>query len=128
MTPKQTIEAIYGAFQRGDIPFILAQLDPNVFWRQPRSVPWGGDYKGPEQVGSFFTKLNEIVETTNFDVEDNIEAGNQVISYGYYGSKNRETGKTSNARFVFRWQFQDGKIHHYEAVLDSAPIVVATQP
>jgi len=125
MTPCETVKAIYAAFQRGDIPFILNQLAPDVFWRQPASVPWGGDYTGPAKAGSFFSKLDELVETTGFDVEENIEAPNQVVSYGYYTSRHRATGKTSRARFVFRWQFQNGKIASYEAVLDSAPIAAA---
>lgn len=127
MTPKETVETIYAAFQRGDIPTIIGQLAPDVFWRQPASVPWGGDSNGPVQVGAFFAKLNDVVETTGFDVEDNIEAPNQIVSFGYYTSRNRATGKTSRARFVFRWQFQNGKVTRFEAVLDSAPIVAAAQ-
>jgi ketosteroid isomerase-like protein len=69
--------------------------------------------------------LNDLVETTGFDVEDNIEAPDQVISYGYYTSRNRQTGNVARARFVFRWEFQNGKVVRYEAVLDSAPIVSA---
>ena len=81
MTHRETIEAIYAAFERGDIPFILDQLAPDVFWRQPASVRWGGgDSNGPDEVGGFFTKLNQVVETAGFDVEDNIEAPNQVVS------------------------------------------------
>jgi ketosteroid isomerase-like protein len=127
VTPKETVEAIYAAFQRGDIPFILDQLAPDVFWRQPASVPWGGDYHGPEQVGAFFTKLDDIGETTGLDIEDNIEAPDEVISYGHYGSRNRLTGKSSRARSIFRWQFQNGKVARFEAVLDSAPIVAAAK-
>jgi len=125
MTPKETVELIYAAFQRGEIQTILDQLAPDVFWRQPASVPWGGDYVGPIEVGAFFTKLNEIVETTGFEVEDNIEARDEVVSYGYYASRNRATGKSSRARFVFRWKFQNGQVSRYEAVLDSAPIMMA---
>ena len=127
MTPTETVQSMYAAFQRGDIPAILSQLAPDVFWRQPASVPWGGDSNGPAEVGAFFTKLNDVVETTGFDIEDDIEAGNQVVSYGYYTSRNRATGKTSRARCVFRWQFQNGKAARFEAVLDSAPIVAAAQ-
>jgi ketosteroid isomerase-like protein len=127
LTPKDTVEAIYAAFKRGDIPSILATLAPRVFWRQPASVPWGGDYHGPEQVGAFFAKLDQIVETTGFDIEDNIESENQVVTFGYYASRNRTTGKQSRARFVFRWQFENGKVFRFEAVLDTAPIVAAAQ-
>ena len=127
MTLKSTVEAMYAAFQRGDIPFILNQLAPNVFWRQPASVPWGGDSNGPAEVGAFFAKLNELAETTGFEVEESIEAPNQVISFGYYSSRMRSTGKSSRARFVFRWQFTGGKVSRYEAILDSAPVVDAAR-
>jgi len=124
-TPKETVELIYAAFRRGEIQTILDQLAKDVFWRQPASVPWGGDYTGTAEVGAFFAKLNEIVETTSFEVEDNLEVRDGIVSYGYYASRNRATGKASRARFVFRWRFQNGKVFHYEAVLDSAPIATA---
>jgi hypothetical protein len=127
MTPVQTVESIYEAFGRGDIPFILGQLDPNVVWRQP-GVPWGGDYRGPAGAAEFFTKLNAAVETTGFEVEENVDAGEQVVSFGYYSSRNRTTGKSSRARFVFRWALTDGKISLYDSVVDSAAVVAATQP
>ena len=125
MTHIETIESIYAAFQRGDIPHIVAQMAPDVFWRQPESLPWGGDWHGPEGVNAFFAKVNEVGETTGFEVDESFEADGQVISYGYYSSRNRATGKPSRARFVFRWQFEGGKVKRYEAVLDSAPIVAA---
>ena len=102
MTLKSTVEAMYAAFQRGDIPFILDQLAPNVFWRQPASVPWGGDSNGPAEVGAFFARLNELAEATGLEVEENIEAPNQVISFGYYSSRMRSTGKTSPATRPWR--------------------------
>ena len=126
MTSIETVESIYAAFGRGDIPYIMSLMAPDVFWRQP-SVPWGGDYQGPEGVRAFFTRLNDIAETTGFEVEENIEATGQVITYGFYASRNRATGKSSRARFVFRWQFDQGKVKRYEAVLDSAPILEAAR-
>lgn len=128
MTPLQTVQAIYAAFQRGDTPFIVDQVAADAFWRQPADVPWGGDYHGSEGVAAFFAKLDAVVETTGFEVEDNIEAGDQVVTYGYYSSRDRGTGKSSRVRFVFRWQFKDGKVARYEAVLDTAPVVAAATP
>ena len=127
MTSLETVESIYAAFGRGDISYIVSLMAPDVFWRQT-NVPWGGDYHGPEGVVAFFTKLNDTAETTGFEVEENIEAPGQVFTYGYYSSRTRATGKSSRARFVFRWQFEQGKVKRYEAVLDSAPIVEASRP
>jgi hypothetical protein len=78
-------------------------------------------------VGAFFSKLNDVVETTALEVEDNIPVDDGVISYGYYSSRNRATRKSSRARFVFRWQFQNGRVSRYEAVVDSAPVVAAQE-
>jgi ketosteroid isomerase-like protein len=95
LTPKETVETMYAAFGRGDIPSILTHLAPDVFWRQPATVLWGGDSNGPAEVGAFFAKLNDIVETTGLEIEENIQAADQVLSYGYYGSRHRATGKAS---------------------------------
>jgi len=127
MNEQAVVELIYAAFQRGEIQTILDQLAQDVFWRQPASVPWGGDYVGPAEVGAFFAKLNEIVETTGFEVEDNLAVRDGIVTYGYYASRNRATGKTSRVRFVFRWQFKNAKVFRYEALLDSAPIVAAAR-
>src|SRR5262245_974494 len=66
MTPIQTIESLYAAFTRGDIPFILAQVAPGATWRQSKTLPWGGDYTGPEGAAEFFSKLAAEMETTDF--------------------------------------------------------------
>src|SRR6185295_3614882 len=64
MSPKQTIETIFAAFGRGDIPGILAHVAPDCMWRQPKSLPWGGNHRGPEGAQTFFARLNEACETT----------------------------------------------------------------
>ena len=125
MTPQETVEQIYVAFGRGDIPFIISQVATSCEWRQSASAPWGGDYRGPEGVATFFGKLNDLVETTGFEVDNNIASGPDVVSFGYYSSRNRATGKSSRARFVFHWHFDQGKVARYEAVLETAPIVAA---
>ncbi len=127
MTHLQIIESIYDAFRRGDVPYIVSHLAPDVFWRQPATVPWGGDYIGAAEAGRFFARLNELVETTGFEIEENIDANDQVITFGFYSSRDRATGKESRARFVFRWQFVNGKVSRYEALLDSAPIAAAAR-
>ena len=51
------VQDVYGAFGRGDIPAILGMLDEGVAWTSPRTLPQGGTYKGPGEVGSFFEKV-----------------------------------------------------------------------
>ena len=127
MTPLQTVESIYDAFRRGDIPYILSQLAPDVRWSQPASTPWGGDYGSAAEVARFFSRIDESVETTGFEIDENIETKDQVFSYGFYSSRNRATGRESRVRFAFRWRISGGKVALYEGVLDSAPIAQAAR-
>lgn len=57
MTPRQIVESIYDAFNRGDIPHILNQVSPAAKWRQSPMLPWGGEYTGPDGAAEFFTRL-----------------------------------------------------------------------
>ena len=47
----------YAAFGRGDITSVIAMLDENVSWTSPRTLPHGGEFSGPGQVGKFFEGL-----------------------------------------------------------------------
>jgi ketosteroid isomerase-like protein len=125
MTPKQTVEAVFAAFGRGDIPFILGRIAPDAVWRQPATVPYGGDYRGPEGAGQFFSMLAETTETTMFEVDEIIEQGENVFSFGRHTGKGRATGRSATTRWAFRWKVRDGKVALYDGYVDSAAIAVA---
>ena len=125
MTPKQTIDSLYDAFGRGDIPFIVNHIAPGAGFHQPRSAPWGGDYSGPEGAAEFFKRLHDGAETTEFAVSESVEAGNQVFSFGTHSAIVRKTGKPVSVRWMFRWRVDGGQVTLYEAYYDAAPIVAA---
>ena len=125
MSALETVEAIYAAFGRGDAGFIIGLVAPGASWRHPATVPWGGNFIGPEGAGDFFTRLNTHFETTGFQIRENIVAGERVISLGRYEGNSRKTGKFAGGDFCFIWQIRDGKIAAYEAHLDSAAYVAA---
>jgi uncharacterized protein len=127
MTPKQTIDTLYDAFGRGDIPFIVDHFAPGASFHQPASVPWGGDYTGPEGAATFFQRLNEGVETTGFRVEESVEVGNQVFSIGVHDAIVRATRRPVSVRWMFHWRVEHGKVTSYEAFYDAAPVVAALQ-
>ena len=47
-----------------DVATVLTLLDDGVEWRQPDSLPWGGTYRGPQEVLAFFAKVNDYIERT----------------------------------------------------------------
>jgi uncharacterized protein len=120
MTPLETIESVYTAFERGDVESIVNRVAPGASWRQPETVPWGGKYVGPDGARNFFAKLNAAYETTMFWVGENIVAGERVISLGRYEGNSRKTGKHAGGNFCFVWTVHDGKVTDYEGYLDTA--------
>lgn len=125
MTAKQTIDTIFAAFGRGDIPGILSHVAPDCLWRQPKSLPWGGDHRGPEGVQTFFSRLNETTETVLWEVNEVFESGENVFAFGRHGGKSRKTGKTSISEWAFRFKVRNGKVVHYTGYPDTADILAA---
>ena len=124
-TASGLISSVYDAFRRGDIPAILNQVAPGAIWRQSPTLPWGGDYRGPEGAAEFFRKLDATMETVAFDVKENVAVGSDVFSFGIYSGKSRQTGRTGTAEWMFRWRVEGGRIVSYESYTDSAALLAA---
>lgn len=63
MTPVETVNHVYAAFGRGDVPAILACLAKDVDWEYgayPNPVPWLQPRRGRAQVPGFFEALAAV--------------------------------------------------------------------
>lgn len=112
----KTIEGVYAAFGRGDVPGIVAQLTDDIRWvsYMESVVPWSGDFSGKHLVPAFFTAIFQSVDVQAFTPQEWIVQGDTVVSLGEFGCRVRATGKTSRARWVFIWKLRHGKICSYE--------------
>lgn len=74
----ETVQAIYAAFGRGDIPAILAQLSDDIDWEYGAGaapVPWLQPLRGRAQVPQFFQALMQHLEITRFEVKHLLAGG-----------------------------------------------------
>jgi ketosteroid isomerase-like protein len=124
-TATDVIASVFEAFHRGDIPHIVGLVAPNAVWRQSNTLPWGGDYRGPEGAAEFFRKLDATLETVAFEARENVEHGDQVFSFGMYTGRGRATARTASAEWMFRWQVRDGRIVSYGSYIDTAALTAA---
>jgi ketosteroid isomerase-like protein len=118
-----TVASIYEAFGKGDIPFIISQLDKNVLWvamgEKPNAI--AGIYKGASSVQDFFNALAGNYNIENFQVHYVQDVNeNTVIARGYHEGSGIKTGKPMKTHWAMEWKFNDqGKLTEYRNFYDT---------
>jgi len=107
---KETVQEMYAAFERGDVPAILERLDPNIEWEydaSPTEVPWLQPRHGREGATEFFTSLGEL-EFHRFEPKTILEEGKVVVALVDVDATVRKTGtRVQELDEVHIWHFGD---------------------
>jgi len=119
----ETIARAHAAFARGDVDGILGQLEPNVEWRIPESLPYGGTYRAPAGVAAFYAALKQHWGRYELVLERLIDAGPTVISLGRFVGRGR--GGTFDSPFALVWELVDGRVVRMQQYTDTASLVAA---
>lgn len=132
MNEQQNVKLVqqaYESFGRGDIQGLLNSLSDQVEWRtpKPQGVPFGGDYRGRDQVGRFFSELNQHEEVTRFEPREFIAQGDRVVVCGSYACKARATGRTAESDWVHLFTVRNGKVVKFQEFFDTAAAMIAHQ-
>ncbi len=130
----ETIQAVYEAFGKGDIPAILGRLAPDVEWEQwegrntaqAAGVPWMAAGTGPGGAIAFFTAVGSLMEFKSFEVLNMLEGGNQVAVTVKLEVAINSTGKTFKEEEIHMWTFNDaGQISAMRHYSDTAKHIAA---
>lgn len=96
MSHIETIQTMYDAFGRGDVPAILARLSEDVEWEygvNSTDVPWLQPRRGRSGAAQFFQSLAAL-DFRNFEVTFIAGAGDTVVALCDVEAVVRDTGKT----------------------------------
>ena len=97
MSNIETVQSIYAAFGKGDLPTILATLSPDIAWEyQPTStdVPWLQPRRGPSEVAGFFEAVMKELDIRKFEPHTLCVGGNRVVALVNFEAVVRRTGRT----------------------------------
>jgi ketosteroid isomerase-like protein len=133
MSNRETVEAIYAAFGRGDIPFILDQLDDEVQWEswtdwmpQRAGVPWLEPRTGKAGVGDFF-RLAASWDIHAFEVRDIFGEGQQVAAECVMDATPPSCGHFRDEE-LHLWTFGNrGKVVRFRHYVDTAKHIEAAR-
>ena len=123
----QTVQEIYAAFGRGDIPSILSRLSEDVEWgvTGPAQTSYAGRRRGHEQVIQFFTVLSQTVEVQRFEPGEFIAQGDQVVVLGDERLLVKATGRTAENTWVMVFTLRDGRVTRFREYDDTAAVAAA---
>ena len=123
-----TVKGIYEAFGRGDIPAVLAALDPGVEWWEAENFIYadGNPYVGPEAVlEGVFMRLGGEWEGFAVTPQEILDAGETTIGHGYYSGTFKKTGERVRAQFAHFFTFRGGKVVKFQQYTDTAQFLRA---
>ena len=128
----QTVQAIYEAFGKGDIPTILSHLADDVKWEswennsaQKAGVPWLKPRKDKDGVLAFF-QIVGTMEFRDFRVLSLMEGGNQVAAELVLDARISDTGQILRDEEMHLWTFNEqGKVSRLRHYLDTHKHMIA---
>ena len=123
----QLVKKLYGAFQKGNIQFILDALAEDVDWELvgPVDVPYAGKRSGRAQVLEFFKVIDRTAEYEEFLPKEFIAQGNKVVVLGHERGRIKSTGRTFENDWMMLFILRGGKIVRHICYEDTGKMLTA---
>jgi hypothetical protein len=122
------VESFYAAMGRGDIPFVIGVIDPNIVWNEAEGFVYAdkSPYIGIDALMSgLFARLGGEWDGFSAVPGEIVDGGDTVVALGRYGGAYKATGVKVHAQFVHVFKFKDGKIAHFQQYTDTAQFQAA---
>lgn len=137
MSNVETVQQVYEAFGRGDIPAILELLAEDIRWEhhptgntaQDQDVPYMRFRSGREGAAGFFQDIDEDFEMHSYNPHSFLEGDGLVAAVTEYDLTVKATGKRVHDEQIHLWEFgPDGKVTAVRHFLDTEKAIKAHQP
>ncbi len=116
------IRGLYGAFGKGDMPTVLAIMDPGIEWREAENILYAdrNPYVGPQAiVDGVFMRLATEWDRFTVTPAEWLDAGDHVVVLGTYTGTYKATGKGVRAQFAHVWRLKGAKVVRFQQYTDT---------
>jgi len=124
----ERVQAIYGAFGRGDVSAVLGALDPEIVWSNagPADVDYFGTRRGREEVAEVFAILARDFDIHEFAPLQFFTADDHVAVLLSLRATINHTGRAVEQELVHVWTLgNDGLVTRMRDIQDSAGVAGA---
>jgi ketosteroid isomerase-like protein len=128
MSNLKSVQGLYEAFAKGDVPAVVGFLDADIAWTEAEGFPYGGTYHGPNAVlEGVFMRLGTEWEGFAAVPAEFIDGGDTIVVLGKYSGTYKATGKSFRADFAHVWKIKDGKAIRFVQHVDTLLVHQALQ-
>lgn len=124
----KTIKAVYEAFGRGDVEFILDSVTDDVDWATDTSstaAPWYGPRHGKSGVTEYFQAFGSTMTVQQFEPVSFAANDNEVHTVVRLETTRVANGRSAAMNLHHWFVFRDGKIAFYRGAEDISQIEAA---
>jgi len=126
MPAKTTLESFYATMGSGDVAAAFELIDSDVEWVESEGFVYGGTFHGRDAVvDGVFARIagewDDFKAIPDYFVGD----GERAVAVGTYSGTYKATGKAFSARFAHSITAREGRIVHFEQIVDSAQVNLA---
>ena len=121
-TNKEIVASLYASFAKGDVPTVLAAMDPKIEWTEAEGWPlYKGTSVGPQAVvDDVFMRLGEIGENFSVHVTELVADGDTVVGLGTYTWNRTGSGEPAEVKIAHVWTLDGGKVTRFQQHVDTA--------
>ncbi len=126
----QLVENFFQLFLADDISTMLDLQTDDIEWKvapgaAEKFVPYFGTYRGREEAMQCLSKIEEAVETQEFEIREYLADGDKVIAIGYEKAIAKPTGKPFELGLFYIFTIREGKIASLLLSCDTAMVMEA---
>jgi ketosteroid isomerase-like protein len=124
---RENVEIVRRTFERMAVGWeaLVAILDPAVEWDSTQRLPDGKVVRGIEAATRSARSWLGAFEDYSREVEELIDAGDNVVSVVRVWGKGKGSGAPVEGRIAQVWTFRDGKVVRYREFPDRAQALKA---
>lgn len=100
------------------------RVDPNILMHEPKSLPFGGTYRGLEDFKRFYAKVRDYYDFNTWELVDVIAQGDIVFSTSHV----RVAGQPVTMHIAERFRFSGSTLVEVRVFISEAPTSRPTEP
>lgn len=124
---QATVQALYAAFGRMDLPAFLGRLSPEVSWRflGAPGLAYSRQATGREGVQAWLEDVLGLEDIQAFEPRTFHAGGDHVTVWGWERTTVKSTGQTFECEWVHVFEVRDGLVTRFQGLYDTARVAAA---